>query len=340
MSALRVVRAGPGVTVQDLGRPGYMGYGLSRGGAADRLALHEGAALLGQSATLAALEMAGFGGEFEATEDLRIALTGAPMQASIDGTRAAWNASHLLPAGARLTIGGALEGTYGYLHVGGGIATAPILGSRAAHLAAGIGAALQAGDTLPVGADTGSGQTGLCLDKDPRFDGGTVRVVPGPQTRFFAPGERDRFAAETLRRDTRGNRMGVRFVPEGAGFATDAGLSILSEVVVPGDIQVTGDGTPFVLLSECQTTGGYPRIGTVIAADLPRVAQAVSGALLRFEFLDIAAGAEAETRERHRIATLRNRLHPLIRDPARMANLLSYEFISGVTAGDDPDRDS
>ncbi|SMX48611.1 biotin-dependent carboxyltransferase family protein [Maliponia aquimaris] len=334
---LKVLRAGPGVTVQDLGRPGYMGFGLSRGGAADRLALYEGAALLGQPASNAALEMAGFGGEFEATEDLCIALTGAPMQASIDGTRAAWDASHLLPRGARLSIGGATSGSYGYLHVGGGIETVSILGSRAAHLAAGIGAAVTAGQTLPIGADKGT-QTGLCLDPDPRFEGGKVRVVPGPQTRFFAPAELDRFAAETFRRDTRGNRMGVRFVPGGEAFATDAGLSILSEVVVPGDIQVTGDGTPFVLLSECQTTGGYPRIGTVIAADLPRVAQAVPGAQLRFEFLTIEAGAEADTRERRRIATLRNHLRPLIRDPARMTGLLSYEFISGVTAGDDLDR--
>ena len=132
--------------------------------------------------------------------------------------------------------------------------------------------------------------------------------------------------------------MGVRFVPEGAAFATDAGLSILSEVVVPGDIQVTGDGTPFVLLSECQTTGGYPRIGTVIAADLPRVAQAPAGATLRFEFLTVEAGAEAETKERRRVATLRNRLRHLVRDPARMFDLLSYEFISGVTAGDDLDH--
>lgn len=339
-ASLKVLRAGPGVTVQDLGRPGYMGFGLSRGGAADRLALYEGAALLGHPVTMAALEMAGFGGEFEAAQDLRIALTGAPMQASIDGTRAAWNACHLLPKGARLSIGGATSGSYGYLHVGGGIETVPILGSRAAHLAAGIGAAVKSGDVLPTGKDAASGQIGLCLDPDPRFDGGKVRVVPGPQTRFFAPAELDRFAAETFRRDTRGNRMGVRFIPGGEAFATDAGLSILSEVVVPGDIQVTGDGTPFVLLSECQTTGGYPRIGTVIAADLPRVAQAVPGAQLRFEFLTIEAGAEAETKERRRISTLRNRVRPLIRNPARMVDLLSYEFISGVTAGDDPDRAS
>ena len=92
--ALIVHACGPGVTVQDAGRPGYLGYGVSRGGAADRLALAEGAALLAQSGALAALELAGMGGEFEAGEDLRIALTGAPMRASLDGRRLAWHASH------------------------------------------------------------------------------------------------------------------------------------------------------------------------------------------------------------------------------------------------------
>ncbi len=117
--------------MQDLGRPGLLAKGLSRGGAADPLALAEGAALLGQRADFAAIEMTGMGGIFEAEGDsLRIALTGAPMQASIDGEPVAWNASHLLHRGQRLSIGAARKGTYGYLHVGGGIATEPFLGSR------------------------------------------------------------------------------------------------------------------------------------------------------------------------------------------------------------------
>ena len=335
---LHVLRAGPGVTVQDLGRLGYLGFGLSRGGAADRLALYEGAALLGQPANSATLEMAGFGGEFEATADLRIALTGAPMRVTIDGDSIAWNASHSLPRGARLSIGAATSGCYGYLHVGGGFETEVHLGSRSAHIAADIGAPLVAGDSLPVGADAMPGNVGFCIEPDPRFDGGLVRMLPGPQTRFFAKTEQARFVAETFRRDSRGNRMGVRLVPSGAPFATDAGLSILSEMVVHGDIQVTGDGTPFVLLAECQTTGGYPRIGTVLQADLPRVSQATAGQTLRFECLTSEAAIAADRTERQRIATLPKRLVRLVRDPAEIQDLLSYQLISGVTAGDDFER--
>lgn len=332
--ALIVHRAGPGTSVQDLGRPGHLAFGLSRGGAADRMALAEGAALLGQDEAQAALEMTGMGGEFEATQDMRIALTGAPMRASLDGARLSWNASHLLPAGARLSIGAAEQGNYGYLHLGGGIASEARLGGRGAHLAAGLGARVASGERLPVGPDTRS-DTGWRLPLGERFGGGTVRIVSSLQTAFFAADEIARFEATTFQRDARGNRMGVRLVPDGAGFRSEAGLSVLSEVIVPGDIQITGDGTPFVLLSECQTTGGYPRIGSVLPADLPRVVQARPGEPLRFTFVAREVGVEIERRAQESRKSLRGRRMPLIRDPATIADLLSYQLISGMTAGTD-----
>jgi allophanate hydrolase len=336
--ALIVHKAGPGLSVQDMGRPGYLALGLSRGGAADRLALVEGAALLGQSDDLAALEMAGTGGEFEATEPLRIALTGAPMRASIDGTPVAWNASHLLPAGQRLSIGGALRGTYGYLHLGGGVDTSPLLDARGAHLAAGLGALLRDGDRLPVGADPRPRDVGLVLTPAPRFDGGTVRVAPSLQTDLFDAAEIARFEATAFRRDMRSNRMGVRLVSTEPGFHSEAGLSVLSEMIVPGDIQITGDGTPVVLMAECQTTGGYPRIGAVLPMDLGCIAQAQPGATLRFRFVTLEEAVAAELRERMRRQSLRRSLVPLVRDPRDMPDLLSYQLIGGVTAGDDLER--
>ncbi|MHA6324075.1 5-oxoprolinase subunit C family protein [Roseivivax sp. CAU 1753] len=334
---LIVHRAGPGMSVQDLGREGYLAFGLSRSGAVDRLALAEGAALLGQP-VMAALEMAGIGGDFEADSDMRIALTGAPMRASMDGARLAWNASHLLPRGARLSIGPVERGVYGYLHLGGGLATPQRLGARSAHLAAGFGALVAAGETLPVGPDSGS-RTGMTIDAEQRFDGGAVRVVPSLQTDFFAPAERARFESTRFTRDTRGNRMGVRMVPEGRGFESDAGLSVLSEIIVPGDIQVTGDGTPFVLLAESQTTGGYPRIGSVLPVDLPRVAQAAAGAAITFTFIGLDAAIGIERREAARRKGLKATVRPLVRSPQDIADLLSYQLIGGVTAGDDLERD-
>ncbi len=336
MSAtLTIHSAGPGVTVQDMGRPGHLATGLSRGGAADILALHEGAALLGQPPDSAALEMAGMGGVFSADTDIRIALTGAPMQATLNGEALAWNASHALPAGANLAISGATRGTYGYLHVGGGIATQPVLGARSAHLAAGIGAALAAGDTLPLGADK-PGPVGRTLDIADRFSGGTVRIVPSVQTSRFAPGDLDRFEQTDFARDARGNRVGVKMRFDGAPFAARGQLAILSEIIVPGDIQATGDGAPYVLLCECQTTGGYPRIATVIAPDLPRVAQARPGDALRFAFIDRDAGLAALRTHAQHLAGLPRAVRALVRNPHDIPDLLSYQLIGGVTAGDEP----
>lgn len=333
---LTLHQVGPGVTPQDLGRPGYLAFGLSRGGAADRLALYEGAALLGQSPDYAALEMAGMGGTFSVSADTRIALTGAPMRATIDGATLVWGASHMLPAGAQLRIGGTETGVYGYLHLGGGLATDLQLGARSAHLAAGIGRALTAGDSLPIGPDSGK-TVGMTLDPDARFQGGTIRLVPSLQTDFFSPAELERFQTTPFTRDTRGNRMGVRILPQGDGFFTEAGLNILSEVIVSGDVQITGDGTPFVLLSECQTTGGYPRIGSVLPCDIAKVAQARPGTSLRFEFVTLDRAVEIEQREAERRKALPRYVRPLIRDPHEIQDLLAYQLVGGVTAGDDLD---
>ena len=330
--ALIVHEAGPGVTLQDMGRPGLLAFGLSRGGAADRLALAEGAALLGQPDSCAALELAGFGGTFEATEDIVVALTGAPMQARMDGAALAWNATHMMPRGARLAIGGVRDGVYGYLHVAGGFDTAPILGARSAHLTAGIGAPVTAGDRLPVGP-AGAGRAGLTLAPVPRFSGGELRVVDSLQTARFPAEVLARFGATTFTRDTRANRMGVRLTAQGEGFHAPGGLQVLSEVIVPGDIQMTGDGFPYVLIAECQTTGGYPRIATVIPADLPKVAQAGPGARVTFRFVTTDEALAAEARYRAEIAGLGARVKPLVRDPAQVNNLLEYQLISGVTSG-------
>lgn len=333
---LNVIEAGPSVLIQDLGRPGYLVEGLSQGGAADRLALYEGAALLGQPAGAAALELGGYGGAFGASAPLRFAVTGAPMQLSIDGAPVLMNASYTLQPGQVLRIGAAKSGVYGYLHLGGGLDTPALLGSRAAHLGAGIGRALAARDTLPVGPDPHPGRTGYILDVANRFSGGVLRMVASVQTAEFDPSELDRFQNTAFHRDARGNRQGVRLSAQTAPFTVSAGLKIVSEMIVPGDIQITGDGAPYILLAECQTTGGYPRIGTVIPCDIARVAQASPGTPLQFELVDMDTALAAHAADQKATAGLAHQVRPLVRDPHDIVDLLSYQLISGVTAGHDP----
>lgn len=330
-ATLTILQAGPLMSVQDFGRPGYRASGMTLGGAADPLALHEGAVLLGQDHALAAIEMVGAGGTFEADGDLRIALTGAAMNATLDGAPLTWNASHLMPAGAKLVIGGATAGTYGYLHVGGGIDLPLQMGARSTHFSAGLGGALKSGDTLPIGADQG-GSTGNALPRDNRFGGGTLRIVSSVQTDRFDTDTIQRFVDTNFTRDARANRRGVRMDQPGDGFFATDQLSILSEVITVGDIQITGDGAPFVLLCECQTTGGYPRIGTVIPADLPRVAQAPAGARIRFTFITLQEAIAIEQRAAADLKALPGKRYPLIRDPADIRDLLSYQLVSGAVS--------
>ncbi|MBE3640447.1 5-oxoprolinase subunit C family protein [Mangrovicoccus algicola] len=336
MSALEILRADGVMSVQDGGRPGKLALGLSRGGAMDLLALCEAAALLGREDVPAGIEMAGAGGRFAVTAPMRIALTGAPMAATLDGARLRWDAAHPVAAGQVLQLGAMAEGLYSYLVPAGGIATDPWLGSRAAHLAIGIGARLSAGEALRCGADPDPAAPARAIRVAPRFAGGTARVIDGPQTGLFDAEVLDAFFAATFIRAPRGNRQGVA-LDAPRRFASDHAAGLASDVIQPGDLQMTGDGLPYVLMAECQTMGGYPRIGTVIPEDLPMVAQAAPGARLRFrrigtEEADRAWSTPADWRRRA-AATL----GPLLRDPADIPDLLSYTLISGVTAGDELD---
>ena len=330
---LHIHQAGPGLTVQDLGRPGWKAQGLSTGGAADPLALLEAAALLNTAPTNAVIEMMSYGGTFTADAPTRFVLTGAVMQADVDGTPVTHNTTQFLPAGAKLSIKGATKGVYGYLAFAGGITTEHVMDSRATHLTAGIGKRLVAGDTLPLGPDPDRTSAPTKLASDDRFSGGALRVMPGPQTDFFSDETRQAFAETTFRRNPRGNRQGIRLDYDGTGFATDGSLTHVSDLIVPGDIQMTGDGVPYILLAECQTIGGYPRIGSVIPADLPKVAQAAPGTALRFQFLTVEEADATATAQAAQLRHLKDRCTPVLRDPHDIADLLRYQLISGATSG-------
>lgn len=337
---LHVLSAGPQVTVQDLGRTGLLAQGVTRGGAADQLALAEAGALLGQSRNLAALEMVGMGGTFRSDIDTVIALTGADMAASVDGSALLWNATHILPAGAVLTIGAVQSGVFGYLSVAGGFDVPCQMGARATHINAGIGTPIKSGDKLRL-AMSESNNAGLCLHPDPRVSGGDIHVIASAQTAAFGKQTLERFQETVFARDPRGNRQGVRLASEDEGFSVDGGLSIVSEFITEGDIQITGDGAPYVLMCECQTTGGYPRIGTVLPSDLPRVAQAPVGAHLRFRFVSMEEAREREKAARAACDALVRQVSPVVRDVSAITDLLSYQLIGGaVSATDDPFADS
>lgn len=325
-----VEQAGPAVSVQDGGRAGMTGLGLSRGGAADRSAWLDGIALLGQAPDAAAIEMAGLGGRFRFEAPTRLALTGARMRARLDGETVEAGVTVDAPAGAVLEVGAAEAGVYGYLALGGGIETPLDLGGRGWHRIAGLGRPLAAGDRLPVAAGKEAAPLRLRPDSGSRAP---LRVMPGPQTAAFSPATRAAFEAAIFHRSPRSNRQGVRLDHAGTPFATGGQLSLVSDFIAEGDIQMTGDGTPYVLLADCQTMGGYPRIGTVLPADLSRIAQAGAGEELRFRFVTLEEAEAAWESDEAALARIRRRLEPQVRDPREIADLLRFELV------DRPPRD-
>lgn len=330
MTQVKVHSCGASVTVQDAGWTGTLATGLSRGGVADRLAYAQMQALLGETHG-AVLEMAGQGGEFSVSHRARIALTGAPMRASIDGVALRWNAVHTLDAGQRLSIGVAEQGVFGYLGFGGGLDEPRVMGSASTHRASGLGRVVVAGDRLRIGPDSKPERTGLALPES-RAREGHIRLVPAAQTDLFDPDVIALFEHTIFTRGLRGNRQGV-VLESDARFALDGGQSIPSETVLPGDIQIPGDGVPLVLLADCQTTGGYPRIASVLPCDLPRVVQAGPGTKLQFQLISRDEGIAAERQSHTELAGLEKACRPMVRDPAEMADLLSYNLISGALTG-------
>lgn len=333
---LVVQQAGPLVSVQDAGRAGGLGLGLSRSGAADRQSYIAACALAHVPPGAAALEMAGFGGRFRIEAPCRFALTGARMRATLNGERLLWNASHEAGAGAVLQIGAAENGVYGYLLPGGGIATDPELGGRGLHRIAGLGKPVSEGDRLPVAQGTDAPPEKLT---EPTRSSGPFRVMPGPQTVLFNDETRARFEATVFVRSARANRQGVRLDQSGAPFSAGAQLSRVSDFIAEGDIQMTGDGTPYVLLADCQTMGGYPRIGTVISADLPRLAQAMPEEKLQFRFITLEEAEALWRSDEALLETAKKALQPLVRDPRSMRDLLDYELIGRPLDGTDTDAD-
>lgn len=328
-----VLQAGPGLTLQDAGRTGGLADGLSRGGAMDVLALAEAAALFGQD-VFPALEMPLMGGRFRAVGgEIRVALTGAKMVATIDGAPARWAALHIVPEGGVLSIGAVTDGQYGYLSVAGGFPAPVLYGSASARPGWEIGAYIVEGDRLRPRLVSNKRP---CVIRDPfdRLDPAPIRVLDGPQTGLFPENVRAAFFSAGYTHGGRSNRVGVGLA-DGPVLSVEGALSLVSDAVVPGDIQAVGAGEPYILLADCQTTGGYPRIGTVVSADLARVAQRPPGSGFRFVRVTRDEALEARGALARYVDGLPDQISDIDLTSGVVGNLLDHNLISGATAGNE-----
>lgn len=287
---LRLLTPGPCTTVQDLGRFHAYHLGVPVSGAMDDYAAIFANRLVGNEDGAALLEMTLVGARLEVLAPCDIAITGAAMGPQVNGAPARQWMSHRLKPGDLLELGSADNGCRSYLAVGGGIDVAPLLGSRSTYLGGECGGhqgrMLVAGDVLqrfpkPLLAKANQ------LPWRPLYpETITVRAIPGPHQQWFNE-TLEAFFSASFTVSAHCNRMGIRL--DGAAIDRDPGApeSILSEPVVPGNIQIPAGGQPIILLKE-QTIGGYTAIATVISCDLWRLGQAKPGDGVRFLEVDLA----------------------------------------------------
>lgn len=283
MSAvLAVTRAGPLATVQDAGRFGHLRHGISASGPMDRAAYRLAGALIGADHAGLEVTTAGIALKLQ-SGTCRVGLAGGAFVARHNDNILDWPGSVVLEAGDELAITPGAAGNYGYLRFDGPMQLAPVMGSVAtssrAQLGGVAGRALQAGDVLELGEPPKTDPIDVTLPVDVS---GPIRFTWGLHANLFAASVQQGFVGNPFTVSRQLDRMGVR-LDDGEGVFDDATiLGLVSDAIVPGDIQILGDGTPIVLMRDHQPTGGYPRVATIISADLDRFAQIRPGGTVEF----------------------------------------------------------
>ncbi|MET1064834.1 MAG: 5-oxoprolinase/urea amidolyase family protein [Arthrobacter sp.] len=310
-SGLRIVSPGLQSLIQDHGRYGHSGLGVSASGALDRASLRRANRLVGNAPAAAAVETVAGGLSVQAVGDQVLAVAGAPAELTIEtpydagpddvdsDAGEAWQRTvpmatpFALLDGETLTIGAPQSGFRSYLAVRGGVDTAPVLGSRSTDTMSGIGPApLAAGQLIPAGGDAESGVVGL-PELQPDFPGAGVTVldvVPGPRADWFDQAALDSFAGQDWEVKPQSNRVGMRL--QGTPLRRTRQGELASEGTVAGALQVPPEGLPVLFLADHPITGGYPVIAVVVDSQLDRAAQIPIGGKIRFRWVpDHAASA-------------------------------------------------
>lgn len=337
--SLLVERCGPLVTVQDVGRFGYQRFGVTPAGPMDPWAWRLAVRLVGAAGNDAGLEL-GPGGlvlRVEA-ERTRLAFAGAERPLAVDGRPFPWWSVLGLVRSQRVEIGPALRGVWSYVAIAGGLGLSPVMGSLATHTLTRLGGlegrALRAGDRLPLtDSEIGAGLPDLTLAAPPTEPEGPIRVVLGPQEAWFGKAGIATLLEGTWRVSPRSDRMGYRL--EGPRIEHARSPNIVSDGIVMGAIQVPGSGQPIVLMADRQSTGGYPKIATVIGADIGRLAQVGVGGAIRFRAVTFEEALQARAEARARLEAALAGLEPVaISGRLDAGFLLSVNLVSGVTAGE------
>jgi antagonist of KipI len=298
--SLEILESGGLSTLQDAGRTGWMQFGVPASGAMDVFAFRAANALVGNPAGCAAIEVGLGDAVFQAKQDCIIAVAGAGYRLSIYIWEFPLWSSYFVRAGWNIHLSKTEAGLWTYLAVAGGFQSQPVLGSRSTFLRGAFGGLegrlLQAGDILPTGTPPGSSAQlaarTLPEEARPKYtDRPMINVVMGPQMDFFADESVEAFFSSEYSLSLTSDRMGYRL--EGPSLQRRRQAELISEGMSVGAIQVPAGGQPIVMMADCPTTGGYPKIGAVASADLPLLAQCVPNrSRIRFQTTSVETAQE------------------------------------------------
>lgn len=324
--SVKVLDPGLYTTIQDLGRYGSQQYGVIVSGAMDSYSLRIANLLVGNKEEEGALEITLFGTKLKFESDQLIAITGGDLLATIDGESAPMWRPVLIRKGSVLQFKSAVKGCRAYVAFAGGIAVPEVMGSKSTYVRAGIGGfqgrTLQKEDTFDCGAMGEIGQSfvqQLEKAKD-HFSWAvndkslinvnqtqSVRVLKGTEFDRFDEQSRHQVFQEQYTLTTQTDRMGYRL--EGPELSLSEKLELLSEGVTYGTIQVPPNGQPIILMADRQTTGGYPKIGQVITADLSNLAQLQPTASINFKEITLEQAESALFKKERLVHEIKMGIH-------------------------------
>ncbi|HZV20883.1 MAG TPA: biotin-dependent carboxyltransferase family protein [Hyphomicrobiales bacterium] len=341
-ASLRILDAGLAATIQDSGRRGLQRFGVPVSGALDHVSLRIANVIAGNPPYMAAIEIIGAGlvAEVEADSAV-IAAAGMVSRFMVESGKSmhvvSGFRSFLARRGDILKIPPPKNGSVCYLAVEGGFDVAPVLGSRSTYRRAKIGGfqgrTLAKGDRLPLCQPAAAERPPVMLDVSLAAPE-ALRIMRGPNAGYFTPSAFETLLSSTYTVSPSSDRMGLRL--QGPALERAIGGELPSQGTTEGGMQVPPDGLPIMLLADRQTTGGYPRIATVIGADIAAAGRLTAGIAIRFEEVTRDEAVGLLKAQQSWLASLPWLLKAAPADAVSVERLLSNNLIDGVTsAGED-----
>ena len=308
---ITVLNPGTFTTVQDLGRTGFLRYGVPESGALDKYSLRCANLLLGNDEGMAGLEATLFGPTLKFNREVNISICGGDLGPMLDGDPINnWEVVNI-PANSELSFQGLVQGARAYIAFEGGISEQsipPILGSMSTYCQGGFGGfkgrALVQGDTFEINDSVhGSNLAQKKIEPIEVSEKVELRILMGPQDDMFVEEAIKLLAESEFKVTVDADRMGIRC--EGPVLQHSGPADLISDGTVFGAIQVPSSGMPIILLADRGTTGGYPKIATVISADHTKLAQLIPGDTIVFQPVSLDKAIDEFARQESKINDLK-----------------------------------